>query len=234
MFDVHCHMLPGMDDGSKDVATSIEMIRRSAEQGVEGIVFTPHFYAHLNSPEEFLDRRSRSLAELEAELDKLSVVPKYTVGAEVHYFKGISRINDLNRLCIGKSDYILIEMPFCVWKPNIIDEVEEISQVSGLSVIIAHVDRYLDQDKRLLSRLIENPDILIQCNADFFIERRTQSKALKILKNGVIDLIASDSHNLNSRKPNIAEAVGIIEKRDNRIFLDHIIETGQKIFEAAL
>lgn len=227
-------MLPGIDDGSDNVAMSLNMIRRSVEQGVEGIVFTPHFYAHLNSPEEFLDRRSRSLSELEAELGKLSVVPKYTVGAEVHFFKGISRINDLNRFCIGKSDYLLIEMPFSEWKSNTIDEVEEISQVSGLSVIIAHVDRYLDQDKHLLNRLIDNPDILIQCNADFFIERRTQSKAFKMLKSGVIDLLASDSHNLDSRKPNIAEAVGIIEKRDSKIYLDHIIETGQKIFEAAL
>ena len=44
MFDVHCHMLPGIDDGSKNVDMSLEMINRSVEQGVEGIIFTPHFY----------------------------------------------------------------------------------------------------------------------------------------------------------------------------------------------
>ena len=65
MFDVHCHMLPGIDDGSKDVTMSLEMIRRSVEQGIEGLVFTPHFYADMNSPETFLKRRARALAELE-------------------------------------------------------------------------------------------------------------------------------------------------------------------------
>ena len=105
-------MLPGIDDGSKNVEMSLDMIRRSAEQGVEGIIFTPHFYADMNSPETFLNRRARALEALESNLDKLPKVPIYTVGAEVHYFRGISRIQDLESLCIGKSDYILIEMPF--------------------------------------------------------------------------------------------------------------------------
>ena len=227
-------MLPGIDDGSKNVAMSLEMIKRSVEQGVEGIVFTPHFYADMGSPEMFLDKRARALASLEAELGRLSVVPEYTVGSEVHYFRGISRMGQLERLCIGKSDYILIEMPFRDWQPYMIDEVEEISQVTGLRVIIAHIERYLDQDKRLVKRIIDNPDLLMQCNAEFFIERRTQSKSIKMLKKGVIDLIASDSHNLDRRRPNIAEAVGIIENKDKKGHIDHIMHMGQKIFEAAL
>ena len=233
MVDVHCHMLPRIDDGSKDVAMSLEMIRRSVEQGVEGIVFTPHFYADMCSPEAFINRRAKALAELEAELESLPVIPQYTVGAEVHYFRGISRIKDLERLCIGRSDYILIELPFRDLQPYMIDEVEEISQVTGLNVIIAHIERYLDQDKRLVRRLLENPDLLIQCNAEFFIGRRTQTKAIKMLKKGYVDLIASDSHNLDSRRPNIAEAVRIIGNKDKKGHLDHIIHTGQRIFEAA-
>ena len=224
MFDVHCHILPGIDDGSKNVAMSLEMIKRSAEQGVEGIVFTPHFYADLGSPETFLNKRAKALAELESQLDRLPMVPEYTVGSEVHYFRGISRMRE----------YILIEMPFRDWQPYMIEEIEEISQVTGLRVIIAHIERYLDQDKRLVKRLIENPDLLIQCNAEFFIERRTQNNAIKMLKKGFIDLIASDSHNLDTRRPNIAEAVGIIEKKDKKGSLDHILRTGQKVFEAAL
>ena len=88
-------MLPGIDDGSKDVTMSLEMIRRSVEQGIEGIVFTPHFYADMNSPETFLKNRARALAELEENLYQLQTVPAYTVGAEVHYFRGMSRVDDL-------------------------------------------------------------------------------------------------------------------------------------------
>ena len=234
MFDVHCHMLPGIDDGSKNVDMSLEMINRSVEQGVEGIIFTPHFYADMNSPETFLKKRDRALQELEANLGRLSKVPVYTTGSEVHYFRGMSRAQGIESLCIGKSDYILIEMPFRDWQPNMIDEIEEISQVLGLRVIIAHIERYFDQDKKLVKRLLENPDLLIQCNAEFFIDRPTYTKAIKMLKKGRIDLLGSDSHNLSSRRPNLAEGVEIIEKKDKKGTLDHIWRTSRRIFDAAL
>lgn len=227
-------MLPGIDDGSKDVAMSLEMISRSVEQGVEGIIFTPHFYADMNSPETFLRKRDKALHELEDNLGSLPKVPVYTTGAEVHYFRGMSRSKDIERLCIGKSDYMLIEMPFRNWQPNMIDEIEEISLVLGLRVIIAHIERYFDQDKKLVNRLLENPNLLIQCNAEFFIEKSTYSKAVRLLKTRRIDLLGSDSHNLSSRRPNLAEAVEIIEKKDKKDALGHIIRAGRRIFDAAL
>ena len=227
-------MLPGIDDGSKDVAMSLEMISRSVEQGVEGIIFTPHFYADMNSPETFLRKRDKALYELEDNLGSLPKVPVYTTGAEVHYFRGMSRSKDIERLCIGNSDYMLIEMPFRNWQPNMIDEIEEISLVLGLRVIIAHIERYFDQDKKLVNRLLENPNLLIQCNAEFFIEKSTYSKAVKLLKTRRIDLLGSDSHNLSSRRPNLAEAVEIIEKKDKKDALGHIIRAGRRIFDAAL
>lgn len=227
-------MLPGIDDGSKDVAMSLEMISRSVEQGVEGIIFTPHFYADMNSPETFLRKRDKALHELEDNLGSLPKVPVYTTGAEVHYFRGMSRSKDIERLCIGKSDYMLIEMPFRNWQPNMIDEIEEISLVLGLRVIIAHIERYFDQDKKLVNRLLDNPNLLIQCNAEFFIEKSTYSKAVRLLKTRRIDLLGSDSHNLSSRRPNLAEAVEIIEKKDKKDALGHIIRAGRRIFDAAL
>ena len=234
MIDAHCHMLPGIDDGSKDVAMSLEMINRSVDQGVEGIIFTPHFYADMNSPETFLRKRDKALAELEANLGDLPKVPVYTTGAEVHYFRGMSRAQGIESLCIGKSDYMLIEMPFRNWQPNMIDEIEEISIVLGLRVIIAHIERYFDQDKRLVNRLLENPNLLIQCNAEFFIEKSTYTKAIKLLKTRRIDLLGTDSHNLSTRRPNMAEALEIIEKKDKKDALGHIYRTGRRLFEAAL
>ncbi len=227
-------MLPGIDDGSKDVAMSLEMISRSVEQGVEGIIFTPHFYADMNSPETFLRKRDKALHELEDNLGSLPKVPVYTTGAEVHYFRGMSRSKDIERLCIGKSDYMLIEMPFRNWQPNMIDEIEEISLVLGLRVIIAHIERYFDQDKKLVNRLLENPNLLIQCNAEFFIEKSTYSKAVRLLKTRRIDLLGTDSHNLTSRRPNMAEAIELIQKKDKKDALGHIIRAGRRIFDAAL
>ncbi|MBR2555540.1 MAG: hypothetical protein IKE94_11825 [Aeriscardovia sp.] len=234
MFDVHCHILPGIDDGSKNVEMSLEMLNLEVQQGIEGVVFTPHFYADMNDPAKFLSKREKALQELETNLEKIQNYPKYTVGAEVHYFRGMSRSDDLEKLCIGNSDFILIEMPFRDWQSVFIDEIEEISTVLGLRVIIAHIERYLDQDKKLVKRLLNNPELLIQCNAEFFIEKKTASKAIKMLKSGRIDLLGSDSHNLDTRRPNLAEAIEIIQKKDKKGALDHIMRMSHTIFEQAL
>ena len=231
MFDCHCHILPGIDDGSKNVQMSLKMLDMEVRQGVEGVIFTPHFYADMNSPETFLRRRERALQELEANLSLLPRVPKYISGSEVHYFRGMSRAEGIESLCIGNSDYILLEMPFRDWQPQFIDEVEEISDVLGLRVIIAHIERYLDQDRRLVNRILENPDFLIQCNAEFFIERT--KPALNLMKTGRIDLLGTDSHNLEHRRPNLADAVQIMQKKDKKGALDHIYRVSRQIFAAA-
>ncbi len=233
MFDCHCHILPGIDDGSKNVEMSLAMLDLEVRQGVEGIIFTPHFYADMNSPSTFLRRRENAVRELEANLSRLPQVPDYILGAEVHYFRGMSRSDGIESLCIGNSNYILIEMPFRNWQPQFIDEIEEISDVLGLRVIIAHIERYLDQDKKLVKRLLDNPNLLIQCNAEFFIER-TQRNAISLMKTGRIDLLGSDSHNLSSRRPNLADAVQIMQKKDKKRALDHIERVSRRIFEAAM
>ena len=232
MFDCHCHILPGIDDGSKNVQISLNMLDMEVRQGVEGVIFTPHFYADMNSPSTFLKRREKALLELEAGLSQMPRYPEYILGSEVHYFRGMSRVDDLESLCIGNSDYILIEMPFRTWQPQFIDEIEEISTVLGLKIIIAHIERYFDQDKKLIKRLLDNPNLLIQCNAEFFLGKK-QNQALKFMKSGRIDLLGSDSHNLDSRCPNLAEAVEIMQKKDKKGALDHIWRVSHQIFEVA-
>ena len=232
MFDCHCHILPGIDDGSKNVQMSLAMLDMEVRQGVEGIIFTPHFYADMNSPSTFLRRREKALQELEANLNLLPQVPDYILGSEVHYFRGMSRSEGIESLCIGNSNYILIEMPFRPWQPQFIDEIEEITDVLGLRVIIAHIERYFDQDRKLVKRIVDNPNLLIQCNAEFFLGR-SANNALKFMKSGRIDLLGSDSHNLEHRRPNLIEAVPVMQKKDKKGALDHIDRVSRRIFEAA-
>ena len=66
--DFHSHVLPGIDDGSTDVAESIALLRMEAEQGIRHVVATPHFYPRHDSPERFLNRRARSETELRREI----------------------------------------------------------------------------------------------------------------------------------------------------------------------
>ena len=229
-------MLPGVDDGSKNVQMSLKMLAESGRQGVEALILTPHFYADMDSPESFLARRTEALNTLDNAIVRTGYsFPPFTVGAEVHYYRGMSRSKALDTLCFGRSNYILIEMPFRAWHPQFVDEVEEIADISGLNVIIAHIERYLDQDKRLVKRLLENDSLIKQSNAEFFIERSTRKKAMKLLKKGMIDVLASDSHNLTARVPNLRQAYDIIgEDRDGEALISKLEHNGRIITDSAL
>ena len=88
--DAHSHILPGIDDGSKSLERSIEMLKMEARQGIDHVIATPHFYAKYDDPDKFLQRRAAAERELRAEMVKIPGLPSLSVGAEVYYFRGMS------------------------------------------------------------------------------------------------------------------------------------------------
>lgn len=210
MVDFHSHILPKIDDGSKSVEESISMLSELSNQGVTTVVATPHFYADRTSIDEFLEKRARSFEELKSALS--DTAPRILCGAEVSYSLGISRIEGLERLCIEGTNVLLLEMYMSKWSEYTIKELEDIT-LSGITLVIAHMERYIDyQSKKTIRRLYE-AGILMQCNASFFIRLLTRRKALSAFKNGEIHLIGSDCHNLSSRAPRIGTAFKLIEKK---------------------
>ena len=128
MIDWHTHILPGMDDGSCDVAESIAMINMQMTQGVKTVIATPHFYANDEAVESFLERRKQTLEILKAKLPQDA--PEIRLGAEVKYYQGISRMADLKALRIEGSKLLLLEMPMSSWTENMIRELLEMSSRS--------------------------------------------------------------------------------------------------------
>lgn len=113
MIDFHSHILPAMDDGSRNIEESLQMLRMLQEQGVERVIATPHFYADENPPDVFLRRRADAWEHLRAHLTQ--GLPHVLLGAEVHYFQGISRTAQVRQLCIQDTGVLLLEMPFSGW-----------------------------------------------------------------------------------------------------------------------
>lgn len=210
MIDFHSHILPEMDDGSKSAEQTLEMLKMSYEQGVTDIVATPHFYPTSESPEKFEKRRDASIAKLCKSTD-FKNLPNIFVGAEVGFFNGISKSSYTPELCIKGTNYILIEMPFDKWDTNTIKELCALKDC-GLNPIVAHIERYLNRHNEKLLEEIMYHDILIQSNAEFFIGRSYRKKALKLIGSRVVRLLGTDAHNLDDRKPNMGDAVKVIEK----------------------
>ena len=230
MIDWHNHLLPKMDDGSRNVAESIAMMQAQAAQGITTVIATPHFYANDESIESFLARRSHSIQTLREQRPP-DGVPSVRLGAEVRYYPGISRMEGLSSLCIEGSNLLLLEMPMGRWTKSMIRELTELSGRDGICLVLAHIDRYLAfQDREVWSRLLDN-GILMQTNASFFIAFTTRRKALNLLNEGYVHLLGSDCHNMTSRPPQIGRAVEVIQKRFGADYVRQINEYGYSLLD---
>ncbi len=211
IIDFHTHILPAIDDGSASVKESLALLRMEAAQGIAHVVATPHFYPQSDTPEEFLQRRQKAQRRLNEAMEQEDL-PTVSVGAEVYFFQGMSDSACLKDLTIDNRRCILVEMPPPPWSERMYAELADIRAKQGITPIIAHVDRYIRPfaTYHIPERLSELP-VLVQANAGFFLRRSTKSMAIKLLKQDKIHLLGSDCHNTVTRKPNLDEAVRLIQ-----------------------
>lgn len=230
MIDWHSHILPGVDDGSKDVAESIAMLQMQASQGVETVIATPHFYANDETVAAFLERREKALEALKGELPEN--MPRLLLGAEVRYYQGISRMEALMDLRIQGSKVLLLEMPMSVWSESTVRELIEMSGKSGVQIVLAHVERYLRLQKQSVWDRIADSGILMQVNANYFTALTSKRKALSLLEEGMVHFLGSDCHNLTSRPPLLGKAFEVIRKKFGDGYLDQMKQYGYSLFTA--
>lgn len=198
--DFHTHLLPEMDDGSRSCDESREMLRIMREQGVQRVILTPHYYAWREYPEAFLERRTKAVQKLKTVLS--SDDPILHIGAEVAYFPGIGHSDEIEKLCIGGTDCLLLEMPFEKWREEQYEDIETLIR-RGLTVVIAHIERYPEGKKRKIRNRLRALGAYLQCNAGFFLSGATFRHARKWLARGEVSFIGSDCHRSDTRTPNL-------------------------------
>lgn len=217
MIDFHSHILPSIDDGSKDVNESLQLLSMLSQQGIDTVVLTPHFLPYKESVGDFLNRRQSSFEELVAALP--DDAPRLLLGAEVAYYEGISHLEDFNRLCIGESKLVLVEMPMRKWSETSVKELLNIACSNTVTLVLAHIERYLPfKNSEAIDELLDC-GVLLQVNASFFNELRTRHKALKMLNAGTVHFVGSDCHNITRRPPYIGQAYDLIRRKSGDEFL---------------
>lgn len=227
MIDFHTHILPKMDDGSKNTAMSVEMLKTEYSQGVKTVIATPHFYTSQNNISEFLDRRLCCHNRLMEVINEKGItdIPQILLGAEVKVFNGIENLPDLDKLCIGDTKLILLEMPFEPWTKRTVRAVNNIINDRGLYPIIAHIERYIKkQDNYEYFNDIINMNLSVQMNVEFLTGFLTKRQAVKFLKDDIVQIISTDCHNLDKRPPNITDGFNVIEKKLGKEFKEQIIQ----------
>lgn len=230
MIDFHSHILPEIDDGSQSLEESMALLEWEAEQGIDTVVLTPHFYARYDQPEEFFLRRQRAMERLRQEMVDRPELPQLRLGAEVHFFRGMSNSQVLPELAIAGTDCILVEMPEPPWSEEMYRELERIHTHWGLTPILAHIDRYIRPFHTYgIPDRMEKLPVIVQANASFFLDNRTRKMALRMLRKGQIQILGSDCHNLRHRPPKLGPAVELIEKQLGPQVVAQMQDFGQEL-----
>ena len=229
MIDWHSHVLPKMDDGSRSVAESMAMLRSLQTDGVSCVIATPHFYANHDSVNTFLKRRQECFETLLSSM--YDGAPELRLGAEVKYYSGISKMEGLQRLTVDNTNILLLEMPMARWTEYTVKEILALAASGTLTVVLAHVERYIGfQHRGTLERLCDG-GVLVQVNAGSMQTFGNRRRIFKLFDAGLVHFIGSDCHDLTTRPPCMAGAYDRIAKRFGTSYVRDMISFGQMIIK---
>lgn len=215
MVDLHCHMLPEMDDGAHDLNEALNMARLAVEDGITDVILSPHMQDGLyhNQAEKVLKEVSRFQENLKQQDIPLRVHP----GAEVHIHPmliGNLYSCEILTICHAKK-YILIELP-SITIPTYVNKIIRELILEGIIPIIAHPERHslIREDCLPLVEWIEQ-GALVQLNAGSLLGlmgKRIQQFAQYLMKNRMVHVLASDGHNTKTRKPILTDAYRLVSE----------------------
>jgi protein-tyrosine phosphatase len=212
VIDIHCHILPGVDDGPRTMDDSIAMAREAAEDGVETVVATPHLSEDYPLDPAELDGR---VAEVNAALAAAGVDLSVLRGAEVSlgWLVRLDR-TQLTAGSIGSGSYLLLELPH-TFDPNSIERIVWDLQLDGFHPVLAHTERYAPyrSEPERLRALIElgvASSITATAVGGLF-GRTVQKTARGFLRAGLVHDVASDSHGVGRRTPRLSESRAAVE-----------------------
>lgn len=232
MLDFHTHILPGIDDGSADIDTSLKMLEMLKNQNVDTVVATPHFYYNVMSLEKFKSYRQISINLLLEELEKkkISERPKIALGAEVKFFYGLDVYESAEDLCIEGTRFMLVEMPFEKWEHKMYSTLKKLKENREITPVIAHIERYFPYNtKREMMKNLVDVGALMQCNTSFFNSFFTRYQAFFMYRDGLIQFVGTDCHNITNRKPDYDTSIKLIEKRNNGMYIKDL-KFWEKVF----
>ncbi len=228
--DIHTHILPGMDDGCKTPEESVAVLRECYAQGVSQIIATPHYYP-VEAVDAFLKRREASMKILQEHISQCpDPLPEICLGAEVAYRPGIDHEENLHKLCFGKSNYLLLELPLSNCGEDVVRAVRNICFTRSITPIIAHIERYIKNRPTGALRKILQEDVIVQMNAEHLLKYSTRRYGKNLIRYGQVHLLGSDTHNITTRRPNMAAAVEYLEEKHLDWELQSMQDLCQMIF----
>jgi protein-tyrosine phosphatase len=208
MIDIHCHILPGIDDGPLEMAESIRMARTAAADGITTIVATPHLIDRVYTAGII----SEGVAQFNRQLADHKIPVKILCGADINVMLSTPRLTDYT---INGTRYLLLEFPH-THMPGNSGQIIFNAMSDGLHPIITHPERNpsVIRDPRIIIDLRETGP-LVQITAGSltgYFGPESRECALYLLRKGAVDIIATDAHSNDDRRPVLSEGLRVAEK----------------------
>lgn len=216
MRDLHCHVLPGVDDGAPDEETSLRMLRRGLDDGTQTAVLTPHLL-----PEDAVEKCALHLQRfdfLRAAAHRAGLAVELHLGAEIRFRFGLADLAQDPSARLAGGPYVLVDLPFGSGplESGVENGFFEL-RAAGYRPILAHPERHpqLFSGSDLLPRL-RRQELLFQINGGSLygaFGRRAQAAAEGLMERGWVEAIASDGHDLERRPFTLRQAREAVQSR---------------------
>lgn len=214
MIDIHTHILPNIDDGSRSIEETFNLIKEAKNVGFEGIISTSHYieqYYETNTPE-----REVWINAIYENLKVKNIDVNLYLGNEIYMSENIIQLLEEEKAStINDTSYVLFELPLNIEPLNLYDIIYQMIQYR-LVPILAHPERYsyVQKDPELVYDLIEK-GVLIQSNYGSIIGqygKKAQIIVRKMLENNMVHFLGSDVHRQNTIYPKIPQILSEINE----------------------
>lgn len=194
MTDIHCHVLPLVDDGSESFENSLQMLSEQIRQGVKNVILTPHYRKPVFTTDnaEIIAR----FEELKALVKEKGLAINLYLGREITVYSGVDAdLKDGKMLTLANSKFVLLEFPY-----DTETDIEEICykvKLQGYIPVVAHIERYSYFHSLEKVQRLKESGVVIQINASPILKQSFSDEnkfAKKLLKNKLVDVVASDWH----------------------------------------
>ena len=228
--DMHCHILPGVDDGAKDLAETKKMLEIAYAEGIRCIIATPHHHPHRGkAPAEKLREKAKLVREAAHEIDERFRV---YLGTEVYFGQDVAdKLKEGKILSMNRREYVLVEFPPSQTYSYIRQGIQQL-QFAGYEVILAHVERYhcIAEDVELAEELYDM-GVNLQVNADSITGgsgRKIRKFIEELMNRDMVFCVGTDAHDTKHRPPKMKKAAAHVEKRYGEDYTRRIFYSNAK------
>jgi protein-tyrosine phosphatase len=227
MIDLHCHILPGVDDGARNVEMSLHIAHAMIADGIEKAVCTPHILPGLY--DNTGPKIRASVAELRVALAEADLHLELFSGADAHMAPNfVAKLRSGEILSLAESRYVLVEPPHHV-APAMIKAFFFELLVAGYVPILTHPERlhWIETHYAAIQNLAQS-GVWMQITAGSLLNdfgRRARYWAERMLDDGIVHLLATDAHDMNHRPPKLTKGREAAAKRIGGIEAEHLVVT---------